>query len=163
MNKKAIEPLFFLIFLLYFSPLSSFAQTRCPVGGQVGSAQCLPDEDGAAPPRPTGEWIKTWGALVSSNKAGGAWSSKGKFTENEARQDALNRCYSTGVSDCSVDATYFNQCIAAAASNELGVDFNTGKDEGIAGKRALSDCEKRSKSICSVKFTECTDPIFRKY
>jgi Domain of unknown function (DUF4189) len=162
-NNKIAKSLFFLFFPLCFFSLDSFAQTRCPVGGQAGSAQCLPDDEGAASPRPTGEWIKTWGALVSSNKAGGAWSSKGKFTEGEARQDALNRCYSTGASDCSVDATYFNQCIAAAASDEIGVDFNTGKDKDIAGKRALSDCKKRSSSQCSIKFTECTDPIFRKY
>jgi hypothetical protein len=163
MNKNFIGYLFFIFSLLYFFSFNVFTQTRCPVGAQVGSAQCLPDEEGGGAPRPTGEWIKTWGALVSSNKAGGAWSSKGKFTENEARQDALNRCYSTGVSDCSVDATYFNQCIAAAASDDIGVDFNTGKDEGVAGKRALSDCERRSKSQCSVKFSECTDPVFMKY
>ncbi|PPT75697.1 DUF4189 domain-containing protein [Xanthomonas theicola] len=140
-----------------------FAQTGCPVGVQAGGAQCLPDDQSAAPPRPTGEWIKTWGALVSSNQAHGAWSSKGKFTENEARQDALNRCFSTGASDCSVDATYFNQCIAVAGAGGRGIYTNTGKDEATASKRAVGDCQKKSATQCSALFAECTDSVFRKY
>lgn len=138
-------------------------QTRCPVGVQAGSSQCLPDEESAAPSRPTGEWIKTWGALVRSGEGHGAWSSTGKLSKDEASQDALNRCYSTGASDCVVDATYFNQCIAVAGSSEPGINFNTGKDVDTAGRRVLADCQKRSKAKCFVQFTECTDPIFKKY
>jgi Domain of unknown function (DUF4189) len=162
MNNKIFCILIFVSTI--FFPLSVVGQTRCPVGTQTGSAQCLPDDEGsAAPPRPTGEWIKTWGALVRSNQGHGAWSSTGKLSKKEASQDALNKCYSAGFSDCIVDATYLNQCIAVAGSNEPGINFNTGKDEDVAGKRVLADCQKRSSSQCSIKFVECTNPIFRKY
>ncbi|WP_425612374.1 DUF4189 domain-containing protein [Xanthomonas translucens] len=144
------------------APFTLFGQTRCPVGTQAGSAQCLPDDD-ATPSRPTGEWIKTWGALVRSNQRGGAWSSQGAFSESDARQDALNKCSATGASDCVADATYFNQCIAVAASNEPGVNINTGKDKATAGKRAVADCGKISSSQCVVVFSECTEPVFKKY
>ncbi|MFC3656831.1 DUF4189 domain-containing protein [Xanthomonas hyacinthi] len=146
-----------------FSLSDVSGQTRCPVGVQTGSAQCLPDEEGSAPPRPTGEWIKTWGALVSSNQGHGAWTSKGKFTEDEARQDALGRCHSTGLSDCTVDATYFNQCVAVVSSFQRELSIAKAKDESIAGKAALMDCQKRGNSQCTVEFSDCTDPFFRKF
>lgn len=46
------------------------AQTRCPVGTQMGSIQCIPDTpemQGQEPPssKPTGEWVKTWGLLLA--------------------------------------------------------------------------------------------------
>jgi len=145
------------------APLTLLAQTRCPGGTQAGSAACLPDDPGSAPPRPTGEWIKTWGALVRSNQKVGAWSSKGAFSESDARQEALNKCAAVGASDCVVDATYFNQCVAVAGSREPGININTGKDQATAGKRALDDCQQKSSSTCSVVFSECTAPVFRKY
>jgi len=162
MNKKT-----YCIFISVAACFFSFGvsgQTRCPVGTQVGSPQCLPDDDeGSAPPRPTGEWIKTWGALVSSNQGHGAWTSKGKFTEDEARQDALGRCHSTGVSDCTVDATYFNQCVAVVTSVQRGGSIVKAKSESIAKNTALEDCQKRGNSQCVVEFSDCTDPFFKKY
>ncbi|QXG49987.1 hypothetical protein [Pseudomonas viridiflava] len=45
--------------------VNAHAQTRCPMGAQAGSMQCLPDDPQGgghynSAPRPTGEWIKTW-------------------------------------------------------------------------------------------------------
>ncbi|WP_242004176.1 hypothetical protein [Xanthomonas sontii] len=54
------------LFVGAFLPTALFAQTRCPVGAQAGSAQCLPDDEASAPSRPTGEWIKTWGGIASA-------------------------------------------------------------------------------------------------
>lgn len=162
MNGKFWRSLAF--FFVYLVALNVYAQTRCPVGVQAGNAQCLPDdEEGTAPSRPTGEWIKTWGALVSSNEKVGAWSSNGKFTESDARQEALSACRSAGASDCNVDATYFNQCVAVVGSDERGVTIGKGKNEKVASAVALDGCKKSSKSGCHVQFTECTDPFFRKF
>ncbi|WIH03645.1 DUF4189 domain-containing protein [Xanthomonas translucens pv. graminis] len=142
--------------------LDASGQTRCPVGVQAGSSQCLPDDEDAAPARPTGEWIKTWGALAASNEAHGSWSTTGKFTEEDARRDVLDRCYETGASDCGVITTYFNQCIAAVGSGESGISIGKGKDESAAKSFALKECGKHGGG-CVVKFSECTDPFFKKY
>ncbi|MFC6838725.1 DUF4189 domain-containing protein [Xanthomonas theicola] len=151
------------VFLIFFASFDLYAQTRCPVGVQAGGAQCLPDDQERAPPRTTGEWIKTWGAIVGSVKGREGWSSNGKFTEEDARQDALKKCYSVGAEDCLVEMTYFNQCVAIADSISGGSSIVTGKDESVASSRALADCKNKYSSQCSVKFTECTDPFFRKY
>ncbi|WP_029413382.1 DUF4189 domain-containing protein [Paracidovorax oryzae] len=144
--------------------IGAAAQTRCPSGVQAGGAQCLPDDEAAAPPRPTGEWVKTWGAMVSSNAGRGAWTSSGKTTEEAARQDALGKCRATGVRDCVVDMAYFNQCAAVAGANggKAG-SIDTGKDESVASQRAVESCEKKAGSKCSVLFVECSRPLFVKY
>ncbi|MBB5875798.1 DUF4189 domain-containing protein [Xanthomonas sp. 3498] len=142
---------------------SGFAQTRCPGGVQAGSAQCLPDED-SSPARPTGEWIKTWGAIVMSDSGQEGWSSVGKFSKDDAVQDALEKCHAVGVTDCSVKMTYFNQCVAIAnPSRGVGSDITAAKDEKVAGQLASEACNKRTGSQCFVKFTECTVPFFKKY
>lgn len=162
MNKE-IYYIFIAIAACFFS-FGVSGQTRCPVGTQAGSAQCLPDDEGSAPPRPTGEWIKPWGALVSSNQGHGAWTSKGKFTKDEAVQDAVDRCRATGVSDCNVDSTYFNQCVAVAgSSSKIGISIGKAKYEPTAGKAAIADCQKRGGSQCAVEFSDCTDPFFKRY
>ncbi|WP_260303022.1 DUF4189 domain-containing protein [Xanthomonas sp. 3307] len=153
----------FLLAISFFST-DVMAQTRCPTGVQAGGAQCLPDDEDSGPARPTGEWIKTWGALVSSNQGHGAWTSTGKTTEDAARQDALGKCRSTGASDCVVDMAYFNQCVAVAGSNGSGAgSIDTGKNESVASQRALDSCQKKSGFKCSVMYTDCTKPIFVKY
>lgn len=156
--------LFLFLLAVSFFSMNVMGQTRCPTGVQAGGAQCLPDDEGSAPAQPTGEWIKTWGALVSSNQGHGAWTSTGKTSEDAARQDALGKCRSTGVGDCVVDMAYFNQCVAVAGSNGNSAgSIDTGKNESVASQRALDSCQKKAGFKCSVMYTDCTKPIFVKY
>ena len=77
------------------SVLQAQAQTRCPMGVQAGSMQCLPDEPqggGNAPARPTGEWLKTWGAIARSDSTGEAGTAANKLSEDEAREVAIHQC-----------------------------------------------------------------------
>ncbi|UYK68185.1 DUF4189 domain-containing protein [Xanthomonas sacchari] len=162
MNKKIFSLISFFSFL--FLSFGAYGQTRCPVGAQAGSAQCLPDDAVYAPPRPTGEWIKTWGALISSNTAQGAWTSKGKFSKDDAINDALGRCQATGAPDCHIDSTYFNQCVAVVGSpDKLGLSISKAKNESIAKNAASADCQQRGGQQCEVKFSDCTEPFFRKF
>lgn len=146
----------------------SFAQTACPVGVAPGSPQCgqgAADDLPAPPPRPAGEWIKTWGAIAGSVQGDQGWSSNGKYSENDAKQDVLNRCNSSGATDCKVDLTYFNQCVAIAVPAKGGGKGSifTGKDEEVASSRALDKCHSGYGSRCTVSFTDCTRPVFKKY
>ncbi|MBX8539761.1 DUF4189 domain-containing protein [Pseudomonas cichorii] len=83
-----------------------------------GSLQCGPDAGTSreeAPPRPTGEWIKTWGAIAGYAQRDEVWSTTGKFSEEDARQEVLGKCNASGATDCTVDMTYFNQCVASSS------------------------------------------------
>lgn len=144
---------------------STFSQTRCPVGATPGSVACLPDSDGASPPRPIGEWIKTWGSIVTSAGSSEAWVSIGKLSQEDADTEALEDCRRSGVSDCKVLLSYRNQCSALATSS---VATNRTAAAGapttsLAKGDALRECGRQGGRECSVIYSECTEPIFKKF
>ncbi|WP_274508133.1 DUF4189 domain-containing protein [Xanthomonas campestris] len=171
LKRQSMKAIIFSILLILTSllPIVSVAQTACPVGVVPGSPQCGPDSgtsrgDSVAPPQPTGRWIKTWGAVVGSDEGKQGWTSTGKLNEEAAKQDALQKCFATGVHDCRVDMAYFNQCVAIAMPvNGGSSSIVTGKDEQVASGVALDRCKKKSASTCSIFFTECTEPFFEKF
>lgn len=108
------------VMLLVHGLLASgaFAQTRCPVGTLPGNIKCLPDDVGVGEreaSRPTGEWIKTWGALASSPETGDSAASVGKLSRDDAESEALTTCSRNGAEDCRVDFVYRNQCVAVVS------------------------------------------------
>lgn len=159
----------FMLFslLLVTASQSAIAQTACPAGVAPGSPQCGPDSGTSraepAPPRPTGEWIKTWGAVAGSDATGESGAVVGKLTEEEARSAAIYQCALGGATDCKVDLAYKNQCVALVSSEINSVS------QGSATKQraidlAMSRCAKKSGGReCKVMYTACSDPIFRKY
>lgn len=158
---------------LIFLTLSLFcanahAQTRCPMGAQAGSMQCLPDDpqgggQNNSAPRWTGEWIKTWGAIATSVALQEAGTAAGKLSEDDARAAAIYQCSLGGATDCEVNLTYRNQCAAFASSPSAGSYFQSAETEKIAIKLAKSNCDKNSESECKVMYSECSKAIFHKY
>ncbi len=156
---------------LLFSLMSvncAFAQTACPVGVAPGSPQCGPDSGTSRgdiptpPPRPTGEWIKTWGAIATSQSTGEAGTSIAKLSEEDARRSAVHQCALGGASDCKVHLVYRNQCAAFAASHS-DTYFQAAESKEVAVQLAKKSCEKSETGSCKVMYSDCTDPIFRKY
>ncbi|MCQ3033448.1 DUF4189 domain-containing protein [Pseudomonas syringae] len=146
---------------------TAMGQTRCPIGVQAGNVQCIPDDPQSevnAAPRPTGEWIKTWGAIASS-ESGDIGSSTGKFSKNDAEAEAIKICADFGNSDCKVNMTYKNQCVAVvqAAKGRTGGKIITAETADIAKRTALQECQEDSGAQCFVRGTDCTEPYFRKY
>lgn len=146
---------------------TAVGQTRCPIGVQAGNIQCIPDDPQAevnAAPRPTGEWIKTWGAIASSEN-GDIGSSTGKFSKKDAEAEAMKICADFGNSDCKVNMTYKNQCVAVvqAAKGRTGGKIITAETADIAKRTALQECQEDSGAQCFVRGTDCTEPFFRKF
>lgn len=152
--------------LLLTSSLPVLAQTACPSGVAPGSPQCGPDSGtsggDAPPPRPTGEWLKTWGAVaVASN--GDAGVSSGRMTKQLAEQAAIASCEGLDSGKCTVSMAFFNQCVAAADSGKgQGSLFGAASIEE-ASRLATDQCEKNAGAQCRITLSKCTDPIFRKY
>lgn len=147
-----------------FGPAICLAQTACPVGTAPGSATCGPSGgEIAAPPRPTGEWIKTWGAIATSPSGDGGVSS-GRLSTQEAEDVALQNCTNSGVQNCKVEFVYKNQCVALVhpVSADGGVFSTDATIEG-AVSRAKARCGSLKKGDCKVAISECSDPVFRKF
>ncbi|WP_082143384.1 DUF4189 domain-containing protein [Xanthomonas sp. NCPPB 1128] len=158
-------PFLTLIMGLAANPSASLAQTACPVGTAAGSATCGPSsaDEISAPPRPTGEWIKTWGAIATSPSGNGGVSS-GRASKKEAEDVAFKNCQSAGAQSCKVEFVYHNQCVALAHPvGASGAAFSTAATVSDAVARAKSQCSGLGKGECQIAIAECSEPIFRKY
>ncbi|WP_372393515.1 DUF4189 domain-containing protein [Xanthomonas sp. NCPPB 3582] len=157
-----------MIFLSFFFAGASLAQTACPSGVAPGSPQCGPDSGTsrgdipAPPPRPTGEWIKTWGAIAHSSVTGEAGSAVGKLSENEARDKATRQCAAGGATDCQVKLVYRNQC-AALVTSQGNSFFQASASKQKSIELATKVCEESNSGVCKAVYSECSEPIFRKY
>ncbi|WP_337998732.1 MULTISPECIES: DUF4189 domain-containing protein [Xanthomonas] len=154
--------------LLFFLPaFSTLAQTRCPVGVQMGSIQCIPDspemqEQQAPASKPTGEWIKTWGAIAGSDSTGESGVVVGKLSQEDAKNSALHQCSLGGASDCKIDFVYKNQCAALVSSDTKSFSQGSATEER-AVDLAKGRCEKSGGKECRLMYSGCSDPIFKKY
>ncbi|PBP86074.1 MULTISPECIES: DUF4189 domain-containing protein [Gammaproteobacteria] len=163
--------LIFLCLCAVFTHFDGYAQTRCPMGAQMGSIQCIPDEpvlgssqDEPVKSVPNGEWIKTWGAIArASDNSVGATS--GKLTKKDAEEEALRQCSTGGGINCKVELAYQNQCVSLA--NSIGGSGSGGMATGgsikEAEERALSKCTGGTKNECEVIYSKCSLPQFNKF
>jgi len=161
-----------MLALGFFVPQMALAEGRCPpgqypIGGQgVGGCAPIPSSGGAdsASPRPTGRWIKTWGAIATASN-GASGTVTGKLKKADAVKDALAQCSNAGASDCRISFTYKNQCVAAviAQSGFGGTRFATAADEKLAGNVAVEDCKGAGGQGCEVIYSACSDPYFEKF
>lgn len=163
--------LIFLCSWAVFTHVDGYAQTRCPIGTQMGSIQCIPDEpvldsSQGEPVKsvPNGEWIKTWGAIArASDSSVGATS--GKLTKKDAEEEALRQCSTGGGVNCKVELAYQNQCVSLANSiggSGLG-GMATGGSIKEAEERALSKCIGETKNQCEIIYSKCSLPQFNKF
>ena len=110
--------------------------------------------------QPAGEWILTWGAIAQSPATGEVGTTVGKFSEAEARKEALEQCGKKGAPQCKVALVFHNQC-AAVAAGKTGTAFQTAGSEERAGTLAKKSCEEDGAS-CKVMYAECSKAVFKR-
>ncbi|WP_354273315.1 MULTISPECIES: DUF4189 domain-containing protein [Stenotrophomonas] len=169
-----------LMLLWVLFPLIAFAEGNCPpgfypIGGQ-GVQGCAPIPGGgasagqaapAAAPVPTGEWIKTWGAIAVSQATSDAGVSTGKLSRSEAERQALELCAGKGANDCALHTAYRNQCVSwMIPGGRLGKGksgIGTGPTPADARSGASKVCRDDQGAGCIETYANCTEPQFKKY
>ncbi|WP_185826158.1 DUF4189 domain-containing protein [Xanthomonas sp. SI] len=162
----------FLFALGYFAG-GAVAQTACPVGTAAGSATCGPSVSYVEPPppQPAGEWDSRFGAVAADmSTSGNTGVAANKTSKEDAINDALEKCRSLGSANCGIVMSYSNQCVAILAPSVNGVErggspvTRPGKNVKAATAIAEKDCKKANKSSeCSVIYSACSMPVFRRY
>lgn len=161
-----------LLLTLLVAPGTSFAEGRCPpgqypVGGQ-GAGGCAPipasGSGEANGPRPTGRWLKTWGAIALSTD-GASGAATGRLTKAAAARDAEAVCVSSGGASCKVAFTYKNQCAAASVptSGIGGTSFGRGPKVEVAEQIALDLCARGGGVVCRKIYSACAEPQFEAF
>jgi hypothetical protein len=176
---------YWTVLLLIASIASAQAEEGCPPGqipAQAGGGvtSCGPISAGyyqqqqPAASRPSGEWIKTWGAISigSIDSITNYGVTTGKLSKSEAEQDSLRRCASHGEDNCKVLVSYRNQCVALTEPQVNGLPSGVVSASGAAtiakaSDISTADCKNKNKNTpqaqCKILYTACTDPIFHKY
>ncbi|WP_080772216.1 DUF4189 domain-containing protein [Xanthomonas citri] len=136
------------------------------IGGQ-GAIACAPIPQGnpvEEPPRPSGKWIKTWGA-VAGDGVDNIAVSVGKLDKSDAEQDALTKCVGASNRKCHIVVSYENQCVSAADPINGGtMIISNGRSIERTSQNALSDCRKNNPgSDCKIIYKDCSEPIFKPY
>ncbi|MCS3810061.1 DUF4189 domain-containing protein [Xanthomonas sp. 4461] len=182
--KKILNFNIIFIFIL-FTTGEVQAEQGCPAGqipSQAGGSMssCGPIPAGyyqqQKPAQPTGEWVKTWGAIAmgSIDSITSYGVTTGKRTKAEAETDALRRCASHGEKNCSVGLTYENQCAVIVEPQVDGKPLSGGFVRFIGRKtiRAASDdalaiCKKDNSKVtnanCKIVYTACSEPFFQDF
>lgn len=118
-------------------------------------------------PVPAGpRWKTTWGAVaMSTSGTGDVGTSVGKYSKNDAKREAIQKCEAGG-SKCKLSLAYHNQCAAIAWASEDGkpiggaVETQSGPVVDVVSKRALAACSKaRNGGECTIVYSECTKPV----
>ncbi|PPT73362.1 hypothetical protein XaplCFBP3122_20810 [Xanthomonas arboricola pv. populi] len=138
------------------------------IGGQ-GAIACAPIPQGnpvEQPPRPSGKWIETWGAIAGDGNEN-LGVSTGKLKKADAQQDAVEKCEAESQKKCSVLYVYENRCAAIAEPEHRGYmirGFAAGPSIEVASRNAISFCNQKNKEgQCKVIYTACTEPVFQKF
>lgn len=96
--------------------------------------------------------ISYWGALATGKPVGTGFV-VGMWSEEEAKQFALNECNENGGVNCEIRQTFYNSCAAVArGSNHWG--FGAGEKVSLKELRrlALSECKGGD---CTIYRAEC--------
>jgi len=112
------------------------------------------------PPRPTGEWIKTWGAIADgTNGKGGV--AVGQISKRSASEEALSQCSKSGGVDCKLSFAYVNQCVVIASGKITNIVQSAASIER-ARILAVPICVKKNNgSACDVVYSACSEPVFK--
>ena len=179
MQRNRLFILFFAV-VLFSAAANVDAEGNCPpgfypIGGQ-GVQGCAPipgaSNGGAgtqtpAPRVPTGEWIKTWGAIAVSPSTSDAGVSTAKLSRQDAESEAVRKCASSGAKDCVVDFAYRNQCaswvIPSGRSGKGKSGLGAGPTPETARASALRSCKNDQAGSCVEFYADCTEPYFKKY
>ncbi|WP_115571830.1 DUF4189 domain-containing protein [Xanthomonas campestris] len=150
--------------------ISSAARAQgCPVGqyqiGGQGAVACAPIPQGTPvqqDPRPSGRWIKTWGAIAMDDDGANIGVSTGILKKFQAEKDAVTKCEGESQKKCRAVISYQNQCVSVARPNTVGsISFIRGPYVKDTSKDALLDCRKKNNNNeCSVIYENCTQQIF---
>jgi hypothetical protein len=158
-----------LSFLLLLSVLSfgAHAQVSCPPGMiPYGTAQdqsvCGPDPSAqspeqSAPAQPTVRWAANWQAIATDTPKGILGTSKDQANRQLAEVAALTDCHAKGGTDCTIQISYGNGCVAMIVGDR-GMNTNGSITEDDAIQKGMKMCSSAGDTNCHVYYSACSLP-----
>lgn len=158
MLKKSV-----LIAVLATFSFAVHAEGGCPAGmiphSGTSTTSCAPIPQGPqSPGAPSVQWASRWGAIASDGKSGVVGAVTSHESKNDARKAAVAECGARGGSNCKVETTYRNQCVAVVSGSSKSNNV-TAESVERASQIGMESCSKRGDSNCRVYYSGCSLPV----
>jgi len=146
-------------------PQAANAEGGCPAGQYPQQGQgwqtCVPipgygDGQSQTPSIPKEQWVSKWQAVVTDASKGALGTSTGAASRDEAIQLATSDCRGKGGSECELQITSANGCVAMAVGNTK-LDLEGGATKEIAEHSAVQACGRKDTN-CTIYYSACSLP-----
>lgn len=146
------------------------AENGCPPGfeptGMAPSPQdpvaCRPiqrnNEQQTTPQPPAPIWVSQWGAVATDAKKGILGTAANIQSKSEAERIAISACQSKGGSECNMNLSYDNECVAMV-SGAKGYNVNADTTVVKAVAAGMKTCSADGDVDCHAYYTECSLPV----
>lgn len=138
----------------------------CPAGTYAWSGNgvftCLPDPSYQQPNQQqqqaaqTMKWADRWEALATDANTGTLGASSGMVSRSAAEKQALDDCRAKGGSDCKIQISNANGCMAMVLGDNL-FNVQDGNSESEAVEKSMKQCKSADKN-CKVFYSNCSPP-----
>lgn len=148
--------------MLGMASVGARAEGGCPPGtapqqGQ-GWQSCVPvagsNQDSVNNPADAPAWANSWQAIATDDSKGILGTSIGKLSRLTAEGAAVDDCVAKGGTDCKVQLSNANGCVAMAVGKER-MRIMSAASKKDAEKKTLAACKEEDKT-CVMYYSECS-------
>jgi hypothetical protein len=153
---------FFLCTLLFLHSLSAHAEGGCPPGQYPQQGQgwqtCVPIPGNGQSSQPTlpVRWREQWQAIATDTPKGIMGTSIDQATADDSVTAAISDCRAKGGTDCQIEISYGNGCVAMVFGKALK-NSRSGKTKEEAEQKAMQKCAQED-TECHVFYSACSLP-----
>jgi hypothetical protein len=130
------------------------AQDQSVCGPDPNAQQQSPEQ--SAPAQPPIRWAASWQAIATDTPKGVLGTSKDQANRQLAEVAALTDCRAKGGTDCTLQISYGNGCIAMVVGDRV-MNMNGGGTEDEAAQKGLKMCNSAD-THCHVYYSACSLP-----
>lgn len=160
-----------LVGLLLLLGSTAHAEGGCPPGLIPASGtdinSCVPIPPGyysnqqpaqpQPPPSPPPQWASRWGAIATDSIKGVLGIATNVTSKEEAQKTAMADCQANGGTQCKLQNTYGNACVAMVTGDKV---FNVGSAANLneAVQSGMTECSSADTN-CHVYYSACSLPV----
>lgn len=160
-----------LLAILFLIVGAAHAEGNCPPGyyptgaqqGQAGPQGCAPipgynnQQQTQQQEPPPARWVSQWGAVATDAIKGSLGTATNLPSKNSAELVALADCQSKGGSQCKINVSYDNECVAMVVG-DTGYNVNANITLDKAVQDGMKVCSAADTN-CHVYYSACSLPV----
>lgn len=134
-------------------------QGQVPYSGShaMGSAESLASCGPIPTAAPAEIWASRWGAIASDGSRGVMGAVDSRSSKKQAERAAISECKSRGGVACSIQLSYYNQCVVTIQGSRTANNTRAATTEE-ATAIGMRTCTSQGDDDCKVYYKACSLP-----